>query len=360
MPKFHPLKVKEVRRETEDTVSVAFEVPSELEEEYQFIQGQYLTFRMDHEGEEIRRNYSICRSPMDHDLRVAIKKVEGGIFSTYANEDLKAGDILDVMTPLGRFYTPIDPANEKHYIAFAAGSGITPVMAHLRTVLASEPKSRFTLIYGNKTTASIIFREELEDLKNEYMSRLRIFYVLSRESSEIPFLQGHIDSSKCEVFFKHFIEPESIDEAFICGPAPMINAVRESLQNAGVDRKKIHFELFASPQQLAERQGQETKPQEKREGFQAQVSILLDGLTTEFTMDSEDDNILDAALKNGADLPFACKGGVCATCRAKLEQGEVHMDVNYSLEEDELARGFILTCQSHPKTENVVVNFDEA
>ena len=357
MPKFHKLRVSDVRRETKDTVSVAFDVPTELQDEYNFIQGQYLTFKLDINGEQIRRNYSICTSPLDNDLRVAIKKVEGGLFSTYANEKLNVGDELEVMTPLGRFYTEINPENEKHYVAFAAGSGITPVMAHMKTVLAKEPKSEFTLIYGNKNTGSIIFREEIEDLKNEYMERLRVFHVLSREANEYPFLQGHINGEKCDTFFKYFIQPEGIDEVFICGPAPMIDAVRDAMESAGVNRKNVHFELFASPQQLAERKGE--KVHTGRENIKAKVNIILDGMATEFDMQSEDTNILDVALKNGADLPFACKGGVCATCRAKLDSGEVAMDVNYSLEPDEVERGFILTCQAHPTTEEVTVNSDE-
>jgi ring-1,2-phenylacetyl-CoA epoxidase subunit PaaE len=359
MSKFHPLRVSDIRQETEDTVSVSFDIPSELAEEYKFIQGQYLTFKKNLDGEEVRRSYSICTSPLDHDLRVAIKTVEGGLFSTFANTILQEGDILDVMTPLGRFYKPLDVQNQKSYLAFAAGSGITPIMAHIKTVLATEPKSEFTLIYGNKTTQSIIFREELEDLKNEYMNRLRVFHVLSREASEYHFLQGHIDSEKCAIFFKHFIDIENTDEAFICGPAPMIDAVKESLQNSGLERKQIHFELFASPQQLAERKGVDIKKTDAP-SIQAHVKIILDGLTMEFDMESNQTNILDAALANGADLPYACKGGVCATCRAKIDEGSVEMDVNYSLEPDELERGFVLTCQSHPKTKNVVVNFDEA
>ncbi len=359
MPKFHALTVSDVRKETDDTVSVAFEVPAELEESYQFKQGQYLTLRTEIDGEDVRRSYSICRSPLDNELRVAIKKVDGGKFSTYANEVLKPGDELQVMTPLGRFYTQLDPANEKHYVAFAAGSGITPVMAHMRAILQTEPKSEFTLIYGNKSSASIIFKEEIEDLKNEYMERVRVYHVLSREQNEVPLLFGRIDSEKCNLFLKYFIEPDSIDEVFICGPAPMIDNVREELNNVGVDKKKVHFELFASPQQLAERKGRE-EPKKERENIQARVQIILDGVSTEFEMKSEDTNILDAALKNGADLPFACKGGVCATCRAKIDEGQVEMDVNYSLEPDELERGFVLTCQAHPTTDKVVVNFDEA
>lgn len=359
MPKFHPLKVKDVRKETPDTVSVAFEVPDELQEDYRYIQGQYLTFKYDHNGEEVRRSYSICSGVDDEEMRVAIKMVEGGIFSTYANNELKVGDQLEVMTPLGRFYTPLDEANDKHYVAFVAGSGITPVMSHMKTILKREPKSSFTLFYGNKNTASIIFREEIEDLKNEYLDRLRVFHVLSREASEFPFFQGHLSGEKCQAFFKYFIPPAEIDEVFICGPAPMIESVRTAMNEAGLSRKQVHFELFASPQQLAERKGvAPEKP--KKEGFEAKVKIILDGLAMAFTMDSEDDNILDAALKNGADLPFACKGGVCATCRAKVSEGAVSMEVNYSLEEDELARGFVLTCQSHPTTPEVVIDFDEA
>lgn len=359
MPKFHPLRVRDIRQETEDAVSVAFEVPNELVEDYQFTQGQYLTFRTDINGEEVRRSYSICTCPTDHDLRVAIKKVDGGKFSTFANESLKVGEVLDVMTPLGRFYTELNPTNAKCYLAFAAGSGITPVMSHIKTILSTEPNSEFTLVYGNKTTQSIIFREELEDLKNEYMNRLRVFHVLSREASEFPFLQGHIDSEKCGTFFKHFIDLETIDDVFLCGPAPMIESVKEALFESGMDRKKVHFELFASPQQL-QQQKDSSKKKTEVTGVKAHVKIILDGLAMEFDMESSQTNILDAALANGADLPYACKGGVCATCRAKIDHGEVEMDVNYSLEPDELERGFVLTCQSHPKSSKVVVNFDEA
>lgn len=359
MAKFHTLTVSDIRRETDDAVSIAFDVPSELKDEYTFIQGQYLTFKINLGGEEIRRNYSICVSPLDGELRVAVKKVEGGLFSAYANDTLKVGDTLEVMTPMGRFHTKLDPTNEKSYVAFVAGSGITPVMAHMKTILATEPKSTISLFYGNKSTASIIFREQIEDLKNLYMGRLRVFHVLSREASEFPFLQGHIDEEKCGIFFRYFVQPETMDEVFICGPAPMIEAVRTSLNAAGVDPKKVHFELFASPQQLAARKGEATLAK-KDTGFKAEVKIILDGLATEFTMDANESSILDAALKNGADLPFACKGGVCATCRARITEGEVNMDVNYSLEPDELARGFVLTCQSHPKTPTVTVDFDEA
>ena len=361
MPKFHSLTVSDVRRETEDTVSVAFDVPAELKSEYQFKQGQYLTFKKEIGGEEIRRSYSICRSPLDSDLRVAIKKVDGGKFSTYANELLHVGDVLETMTPMGRFRAELDPSNEKHYVAFVSGSGITPVMAHMRTILQVEPKSSFTLVYGNKTSGSIIFKEEIEDLKNEYMARLTVYNVLSREENEIPLFMGRIDEEKCTAFMKYFIQPDTIDEVFICGPAPMIDAVKAKCAEVGLDRKQVHFELFASPDQLAQNK-KATAPKKEvvTKGFQAKVKIILDGTATEFVMDSKGENILDAAMKNGADLPFACKGGVCATCRAKIDKGTVSMNVNYGLEPDEIERGFVLTCQSHPTSKEVVVNFDEA
>ncbi len=359
MPRFHSLKVQEVRRETPDCVSVSLEVPEDLKEDFSFTQGQYLTFKTKIGDQDVRRSYSICRSPLDEDLRVAVKKVEGGLFSTYANEVLKTGDVLEVMKPMGRFFTQLNPENEKSYLAIAAGSGITPIMSIMKTVLLTEPNSEFTLIYGNKATNSIIFREEIEDLKNQYLNRLRVFYVLSREQTEIPFLYGRIDEDKCNSLFETIIDPSNVDEAFLCGPAPMIDASRQALEQAGMDAKNVHFELFASPQQLAE-QKQATSDKKKGEGMQADVTIILDGLSTELTMDAEAENILDAALANGADLPFACKGGVCATCRAKIEEGEVEMDINYALEPDELERGFVLTCQAHPKTSKVVVNFDEA
>lgn len=359
MAKFHPLTVAQVRRETDECVSILLHVPAELKEEYTFIQGQYLTFKWHHQGEEIRRNYSICRAPGDHELRVAVKKVPGGAFSTYANEQLKAGDTLEVMTPMGRFNCQLDGKNDKSYVAFAAGSGITPIMAHIRAVLQAEPQSRFTLIYGNKTTSSIIFREELEDLKNQHLGRFSLFHILSREAVEFPFLQGHIDAAKVDFFLKHFIPAADIDEAFVCGPAPLIEAVRTALSNAGLDRKQLHFELFASPQLQADSAAKRSA-EKHTDGFAAAVTVMLDGVATHFTMGANDESILDAAMRHGADVPYACKGGVCATCRAHLSQGEVEMEVNYSLEHDELERGFILTCQSRPRSATVVVNFDEA
>lgn len=357
MPKFHPLKVKEVRPETEECVSVAFKLPDALREDFHFLPGQYLTLKAAINGEEVRRSYSICASPVDEELRVAIKKIPQGRFSTFANEQLQAGDELEVMTPMGRFYTETDPAHEKEYAAFAAGSGITPIMSIMRTVLSQEPKSRFTLFYGNRNVDSIIFREQIEGLKNEYMGRLRLFHVLSREKLGSPLMSGRITAEKCELFYDKLIDPTAVDDFFLCGPQPMIEAIRETLLERGVDRKKIHFELFNTGNGKVAKACKETV-KEALPDIQAMVDIKLDGNHFEFPLSSQADTILDGALKAGADLPYACKGGVCSTCRAKLTAGEVAMDVNYALEPEEVEAGFILTCQAHPKTDKVTVDFD--
>lgn len=355
MPKFHPLKIREVRPETEECVSIAFEVPEALQPEYAFLPGQYLTLKAEINGEEVRRSYSICSTPAEG-LRVAVKKVPEGRFSTYANETLKAGDELEVMTPMGRFTAELDQAKAKHYVAFAAGSGITPVMSIMKTVLEQEPMSTFTLFYGNRMVDSIIFREEIEGLKNEHMGRLRIYHVLSREKLGSPLLSGRISADKCATICDKLIDTAEADDFYLCGPLPMIEGIREVLEQHGVDRKKIHFELFNTGN------GKAPVPKAKSSADQpkvdAMVAITLDGTTVEFPLASDAESLLDGALKAGADLPFACKGGVCSTCRAKLTEGEVEMDVNYALEPDELAAGYILTCQAHPKTDRVAVDFD--
>ena len=355
MPKFHALKIKEVRRETDECVTVAFEVPESLKPEYRFTQGQHLTLKTELGGEEVRRSYSICASPYDGVLRVVIKKLEGGRFSTFANEKLRAGDTLDVMTPMGRFFTELNPANEKQYVAFAAGSGITPVLSIMKAVLQREPKSEFTLFYGNRRADTIIFHEEIEGLKNEYMGRLSVHHVLSRELQGSGLFSGRIDAEKCSAFCDKLIDPEEVDEYFLCGPEAMIHDIRDTLTALGVDKSKIHFELFIAG---LNGKAQKKKEKEKAQSVEAHIRITLDGNSFEFPLTSGKDTILEAAQKAGAALPFACKGGVCCTCRAKLMEGEVEMDVNYALEPEEVAAGYILTCQSHPKTERVVVDFD--
>ncbi len=354
MRQFYPLKVKDIRQETADCVSVAFAVPQEEAETFQFIQGQYITLRTTISEEEIRRSYSICSSPLDEELRVAIKRVPDGRFSTFANRQLQVGDTLDVMPPDGRFYTTVKAENEKHYLAFAAGSGITPVFSIMKTILQAEPKSKFTLFYGNQRTESIIFREDIEALKNTFLNRLSVYYLLSQEHTGSDLFSGRIDRDRCQVFFKHLVQLNQIDECFLCGPEEMILGVREELLANGLQREQVHLELFGT--NAGKRKKQEVNVADS--DFQSEISIQLDGNSFSFTMTNPQESVLDAALRNGADLPFACKGGVCCTCRAKVEEGEAEMAVNYALEPDEVEAGFVLTCQTHPKGDRLVVNFD--
>jgi ring-1,2-phenylacetyl-CoA epoxidase subunit PaaE len=354
-PKFHTLKISDIRQETDDCVSVAFAVPQELNKDYQFIQGQYLTLKTQINAEEVRRSYSICASPLDNELRVAIKRVKEGLFSNYANDNFKIGDSIDVMTPMGKFYTELKEDNAKNYLAFAGGSGITPMLSIMKTVLLTEPNSRFTLLYGNQNRNTIIFKELIEGIKNQFMQRLRVYHILSNEITDVPLLSGLMTKEKCGEFFQKLIDLSNIDECFICGPEPMMDSVEAALQDAKMDTQKVHIERFTPSTNL--------KPKtEKVETADAEmvssVSVQLDGVVFDLKVKYGGESILDAALKAGADLPFACKGGVCCTCRAKVIEGEVHMDVNYALEKDEVAQGFVLTCQSHPKTEKVFIDFD--
>jgi ring-1,2-phenylacetyl-CoA epoxidase subunit PaaE len=353
---FYPLKVKNIRRETQDCVSVSFDVPENMATEFAFKQGQYLTFKKELNGAEVRRSYSLCSSPLDGELRVAIKQVEEGIFSTYINKELKEGDVLESMTPQGLFTSPIEEEASKNYFLIAAGSGITPILSIIKTVLQSEPKSNITLLYGNKNRSTIIFKSDLEALKNKYMERLSVYHILSREQADTDLMCGRIDASKCNYFLDKIIDPKHIHEAFLCGPEEMILTAKESLIAAGVPENNVHYELFYSA--VAAQKQQERKEKSVNTDTMSTVSVTLDGTTTIISLGYNGESILDAALENGADLPFACKGGVCATCRCKIESGVVEMDVNYSLEKDEIERGFVLACQAHPRSEKVVVNFD--
>lgn len=357
--KFHSLKVKDIRPETADCVSVALEVPEELADDFKFIPGQYLTFRRGDGEEEIRRSYSICAAPNDCELRVAIKKVAKGRFSTYANEELKPGDTLEVMPPMGNFTIKGKENKHKHYMAIVAGSGITPVMSIMKTVLEDDKDAKFTLIYGNKSRGTIIFREAIEALKNKYMQRLRVYHVLSRESMDAPLFNGRISADKCKEMCDKLIDINAVDEVFICGPEEMILSVRQQLIDLGMSGSQVHMELFTSPDQPKASHDKWAEEHAEDDGKQSKVAITLDGTTFELDLAYNGDTILDAALKAGADLPFACKGGVCCTCRARVTEGEVEMEVNYALEPDEVEDGYVLTCQSHPRTERVVVDFDQ-
>jgi ring-1,2-phenylacetyl-CoA epoxidase subunit PaaE len=357
--RFHRLAVADVRRETPYAVVVTFDVPGELADKYRFTQGQFLTLRGRIDGEEVRRSYSICSAANERRLQVAIKRVDGGRFSRYANEQLEVGQALDVMTPEGRFFTRLDSHHRKHYVAFAAGSGITPVLSLIKTTLALEPESRFTLVYGNRFVRSIMFCDELEDLKDRYLGRFALYHVLSRDHQEVELFNGRIDEAKCAVLFDTLIPIAGIDEAFVCGPAGMIEAVTAALKRHGLPAARLHVERFASPSQPAPAVPRVGAPVADAEGPAASVAVIADGKTRHVRVAYEGESILDMALHAGADLPFACKAGVCCTCRAKLVEGKVRMDKNFALDDHELARGFVLTCQSHPTTERVVVSYDE-
>jgi ring-1,2-phenylacetyl-CoA epoxidase subunit PaaE len=366
---FRTLKVQDVRRETADCVSVAFSVPAGLREEFRYHQGQNITLRVMMGGGEVRRSYSICSSPLEGELRIAVKKVEGGLFSSWANEQLAPGQELDVLPPSGRFYTELRPGSQKHYLAFAAGSGITPVISLIKTTLAMEPGSKFTLVYGNRNRLSIIFREELEALKNRNMERLALHHILSREQLDFLVYQGRIDVDKCEELCGRLIDLRSVDEVFLCGPEQMIFSLKDWLEGRGLERKKIHFELFhtleggadAARRQGVIAEGRSPGLQDRstvRRDEVSRVTVRVDGISHVVDLPYEGASVLEAAMMEGVDLPFACKGGVCCSCRAKLLEGKVEMDANYALEADELAAGFILTCQSHPRSEKVVIDFD--
>lgn len=351
---FYPITVKNIRRDTADCISISFNIPQELKEIFSFIQGQHITIKKSINGNEIRRNYSLCTSPIENDYRIAVKKIEGGLFSSFANDELKVGDTLDVMPPLGKFNSNLNSQHQKKYVAFAAGSGITPVISNIKTILYTEPKSECILVYGNKYTSSIIFKEELEALKNKFIGRLQLIHVLSRESAETPISNGRIDANKLEHLGK-LIQWKNIDEFFLCGPEEMIVTTKNFLEALQIDRKKIHFELFNATQKPKSTSVEKLK----QSNVKSTITLISGGRTFEIAMHVNDNNsILDAALNVVADLPFACKGGVCCTCKAKLLEGKVEMDVNWGLEQEEVEKGYILTCQSHPTTEKVVVDFD--
>jgi ring-1,2-phenylacetyl-CoA epoxidase subunit PaaE len=354
-PEFHPLTVKEVRRETEEAASVAFEVPEELKDAFRFTHGQYLTLRAKVNGEELRRPYSVCAAPEEGELRICVKRLHEGRFSTFINQAVKKGDTIDVLPPMGRFYAPIDPEAGRRYAGFAGGSGITPIMSILKTVLRREPKSTFTLFYGNRTARSIIFREELSDLKDRYLERLQVFHVLSDEMPEIELFGGLMDEAKVRDLVTRILDPLAVDWYFICGPGPMMDATKAALEGLGVAPERIKIESFGN-RPFA---GQATLPKAVADALPAAtVEVKFHGIRRTIRVPFEGDPILDAVHAAKIDAPFACKGGVCCTCKAKLLEGEVEMDIVYGLEPEEIRAGYILTCQSHPKTERVVIDYD--
>ena len=355
IPRFHRLSVRDVKRETPDAVSIAFDVPSNLAEDYAFAPGQYLTLRANLEGEDVRRSYSICSGPGDGALRIAVKQVDNGLFSTWANGSIKAGDALDVMTPTGRFGLEHSPGDRRIHVGFAAGSGITPVLSIIRGVLAVEPQSSFFLFYGNRSTSDILFRQDLEELKDRFLQRLSVFHVLSREEQDLPILNGRLDGEKVRLLLRAVVPAAAIDQIFVCGPTGMSDDLEVTLKDIGIPPEKVHIERFVSGLGGRPRLRPAVAPEARPAHL---ADLIIDGKRREVPV-AKGESILDAALRAGMDLPFACKGGMCSTCRAKVVEGAVEMDVNYSLEPWELKAGFVLTCQAHPTGARVMIDFDQ-
>src|SRR3984893_4357465 len=354
IPRFHRLAVNDLRRESADAVSLTFAIPKTLADDYHFAPGQYLTLRTTMDGEEVRRSYSICSGPDDGELRIAVKKIDGGAFSNWAADELKAGDELDVMTPTGRFGVAASPGEARVYVGFAAGSGITPILSIIKGVLAREPDARFFLFYGNRSTSGMLFLEELEELKDRFMQRFSLFHVISGEEQDIPILHGRLDGAKVRVLLRSLVPAAAIDHVFIWGPTGMREYIEATWREIGIAEARIHVERFVS--------GLGGKPRPKAiipasAPPKAFAALIIDGKRREVPV-AEGEGILDAALRGGVDLPFACKGGMCSTCRAKLVEGKAEMDVNYSLEPWGLESGFVMTCEAKPVSDKVVVDYD--
>ncbi len=365
--RFHTLTVEEVRPLTDDSVEVSFTVPAELADDYDHLPGQYVALRTTLEGTEVRRSYSLCRAPehrtaeqiaagMPTRLSVAVKRDEGGLFSTWAQTGLHAGFEIDVMSPQGTFTSGLDDLDQRHVVGIAAGSGITPLMALAHTVLTRSDTSRFTLLYTNRSTLDVMFLEDLADLKDRYPTRVTLHHVLSREQRTAPVLSGRIDEEKLRTILAMLIDPSDVDEWFLCGPLSLVDLCREVLADVGVPREHIRFELFTTGDEPV----RAARPVEVRAGAKTiRIEVNLDGVssTVESPVDAHE-SVLNAALRVRPDAPFACAGGVCGTCRARVIEGSVTMTENYALEPDELERGYVLTCQSHPTSDRVVVDYD--
>lgn len=356
---FHPLRVRSIEPDTAEAVIVAFEVPAELREVFGFTQGQYLTLRTEIDGQDLRRSYSICAGVDDDELRVGVRKVKGGVFSNWINTHLQVGDTLQIMAPQGRFFVPVHPEKKRHFVGIAGGSGITPILSIMKTLLAREPLSRFTLIYGNRTLQSTMFKEEIEDLKNRYLTRVVLHHVFSGEQTDAPLNMGVMDRNKIGDFLKTLVPATTIDEAFVCGPFQMNDEAEAALLDAGVAPEHVHIERFGVA--LAPGAQADAVVHEARAGDAdvARITIIRDGLQREFGFNKEQASILDAASAAGLEVPFSCTSGVCGTCRAKCMEGEVRMERNFALDKNEVDAGFVLTCQCRPLTPRVVLSFDE-
>jgi ring-1,2-phenylacetyl-CoA epoxidase subunit PaaE len=353
---FHKLRVAEVKRETPDAVSVRLELPEELRETFRFRAGQHLTFRREIGGEEVRRNYSLCVAPDEGVLKIGVKQIAGGAFSGWVNTELKAGDELEVMAPHGSFCWSFDAGARNEYVAFAGGSGITPILSLIKTALSLEPHSRFTLFYGNRNSMGVMFLEEIAALKDRYLDRLSVYHFLEEEEEEIELFNGRLDRAKTDEILSSLLRAEDVDAFFICGPGPMMDAIEEALTARGVDKPRILIERFTTGPLSAAQAAAARALEEKAAGLK--MSVTLNGRRVQVAFDPDKHSILDNVRAAGLPAPFACKGGVCATCRAKVTSGEVEMKVNYGLSADELAEGYVLTCQATPVSEGVALTYD--
>lgn len=355
---FHPLRVREVIADTTEAVVVSFDVPEDLREVFSFTQGQYLTLRKEIEGADLRRSYSICAGVDDGELRVGVRKVKGGVFSNWINAHLARGDVVNVMAPQGRFFVPMAPGSRRHHLGIAGGSGVTPILSTMKTVLAREPLSRFTLIYGNRALKSTMFKEEIEDLKNKYITRLTLHHVFSDEHTDAPLNMGVMNRDKIGEFLRSVVPASGIDHAFVCGPFQMNDEAEAALLAAGVPSARIHIERFGLAPQ-AQQVGAVIHEAKPGDAEQARITIVRDGVSREISFTKDQPSILDAASAAGLEVPFSCTSGVCGTCRAKCISGEVRMERNFALDKNEVANGFVLTCQAHPITDRVTLSFDE-
>lgn len=353
--KFYNINVAGIRQLTSDCVEVTLDIPEDLQSKFLYKAGQHLIFKYHHNGEELRRSYSLCTAPSENAWSVAVKKVKDGRFSNYVNDNLKVGDQLEVMPPTGKF--TIDYTDKKQVVFYAAGSGITPVMAQIKDILYNYPDIQVTLFYGNRNYNSIMFSDELEGLKNKFMNRISVHHIFSREKTGIDLYYGRIDNDKCQFFSKLFYNPSEVDIFMICGPNEMIFEIQDALVSLGINKDKIHIELFNTDGIKKSIDTEELSEIDRSK--ESKISLQLDGNIHEFTVGYVGDNILDSGIAKGLDLPYACKGGVCSTCKAKIIEGEVAMELNYSLEEDEVKAGYVLLCQSHPRSEKVYVDFDQ-
>jgi ring-1,2-phenylacetyl-CoA epoxidase subunit PaaE len=362
MSAFHSLTVSHIERETRDSAVLTFDVPSHLQTEFAFTQGQYLTLRRVIDGEDVRRAYSIC-SGEGGSLRVGIKHVADGVFSGYVHANIQVGDTLDVMPPQGKFGQIQTASNAPHFLGIAAGSGITPILSIIKTQLGKsargQSQSRFTLIYGNRATPSVMFKEELAALKDTYPTRLNLIYVMSREPQDMDIFHGRIDRAKCDLLFDKWLDVSAFDAAFICGPESMMLDARAALLAKGMNETCIKTELFAASKPAKPRTVKAVDARSGAASNTCQVTVVMDGSTRHFPTTIGSQAILDAGLAAGLDMRYSCKGGVCSTCRAKVTEGQVEMDVNYALEDYEVKRGFVLTCQSYAITDTLTINFDE-